>query len=217
MMRTVFTELPAGSSPVRAGVVRDGAVRDSVAADPDIALMQRVQRDDPRAFGELVERHKPRLFARFFRSLQDRQEAEDLTQEVFLRLYRARKRYLPQARFTTWLYHIAQNVARNALRTRRRHARLRLNLDQADERLLEQANPAPPSRLLERTELAGVVRSAMSGLLARQRAALEMQQFQHRSYAEIALALDLTPKAAKSLLYRARNQLRGFLTSLAAD
>ena len=82
--------------------------------DPDVILMLRIQSDDPGAFAELVERYWNKLFDRYYRQMRDRQEAEDLTQEVFLRLYRHRKRYRPQARFSTWLFHITHNVARNA-------------------------------------------------------------------------------------------------------
>src|ERR1700733_12809626 len=81
-----------------------------IVDDPEIRLMLRVQRDEAGAFAELVETFWQRIFGRFFRALHDRQEAEDLAQEVFLRLYRSRKRYQPRARFTTWLFHISQNV-----------------------------------------------------------------------------------------------------------
>src|SRR5438045_7043454 len=101
--------------------------------DPDVVLMLRVKRDEPGAFAELVAQHGPRIFARFFRSFQNRQEAEDLTQDVLLRLYRSRKRYEPRARFSTWLFHITQNVARNAFRQRRRLALLSRSLDSAEE------------------------------------------------------------------------------------
>ena len=83
--------------------------------------MLRVQKGDNAAFAELVDRYHSRVLGNFIRRLGDRQEAEDLTQDVFLRLYRARQRYQPRARFATWLYHITQNVARNAFRARRRH------------------------------------------------------------------------------------------------
>src|SRR5215472_16875210 len=89
--------------------------------DPDVRLMLRVRDDDQGAYGELLERYGARIFGHFFRLLSDRQDAEDLTQEVFLRVYRCRKRYQPRARFATWLFHITQNVARNAIRSRRRH------------------------------------------------------------------------------------------------
>src|SRR3984893_18773683 len=152
--------------------------------DPEVVLMMRVKRDEPGAFAELVTHHGPRIFARFFRSFQDRQEAEDLTQEVLLRLYRSRQRYEPRAKFSTWLYHIAQNVARNAFRNRRRHACVRLNLAAAPEASAREPNAG--LAIVERSEVACTVRAAVSGLAGRQRAALEMHQFQHRSYAEIA-------------------------------
>ena len=183
--------------------------------DPDVALMLRVRADEPGAFAELVGRWGTRIFARFVRSLHDRQEAEDLTQEVFLRLYRCRKSYAPRAKFSTWLFHITQNVARNALRRRRRHAWLHfVKFDEGDEGGGERRPPAAeqsPSLPLERRELAQEVRGAMAGLVGRQRQALEMHQFQDRSYAEIAEELELSPEATKSLLYRARVQLRDAL------
>lgn len=187
--------------------------------DPEVQLMLRVQRDEPGAFCELARRLGPRIFGRFYRVLQDRQEAEDLTQEVFLRLYRNRRRYRPSARFATWLFHITQNVTRNALRRRRRHAWLRLGALLRDEeesfaRANERRPVAAPSDSLERSERAALVRAAVAGLADRQRAALEMHQFQDRSCAEIAQELALSPEATKSLLYRARLQLREPLSKL---
>jgi RNA polymerase sigma-70 factor (ECF subfamily) len=176
-------------------------------------MMLRVQRGDPEAFARLVARYWSRVFGRLYRQLADREEAEDLTQDVFLRLYRYRTRYQPRAKFATWLFHITQNVARNALRSRRRRPCLPLGaLAGADEmpfleRLLPDKSEAP-ERPLERAELANRVRSAVSGLADRQRTAVELHQFGDRTYTEVAEEMDMTPKAAKSLLYRARNQLR---------
>ncbi|HWY88944.1 MAG TPA: sigma-70 family RNA polymerase sigma factor [Gemmataceae bacterium] len=184
--------------------------------DPEVVLMLRVQRDEPGAFAELVARHGQRIFARFFRSFQDRQEAEDLTQDVLLRVYRSRERYQPRAKFATWLFHVTQNVARNAFRRRRRLASMSRNPEFDEQRSpcrLEEGL-CSPSRALELSELARGVRAAVSALADRQRAALEMYQFQNRTYAEIAAALALTTKATKSLLYRARIQLKGFLNGL---
>ncbi len=120
-------------------------------------------------------------------------------------------------KFSTWLFHITQNVARNAFRDRRRHACVCRNLDNAEDGGTGSRSGAimtSPSTALERAEVVGAVRAAVSELAGRQRAALEMQQFQNRSYAEIASALDLSTKATKSLLYRARIQLKGFLEQL---
>lgn len=179
--------------------------------DAEIECMLRVQRDEPGAMADLVQRYGARVFARLYRMLGDRQEAEDLTQDVFLRVYRNRKRYLPRARLGTWIFHIARNVMRNALRTRRRRpvlsfAQLGANGPHDLEHLLVDMEPSPDSPM-EREETSDVVRSAIAELGRRQRIALEMQ-FQDCSYSEIAAALQMTPEAAKSLLYRARHQLR---------
>jgi RNA polymerase sigma-70 factor, ECF subfamily len=183
-------------------------------ADPDVRLMMRVRDGDDAAFGELAERYGARVLGYFCRQLGDRSEAEDLTQEVLMRLYRSRDRYEPRARFATWVFHITQNVARNALRSRRRHPSVYLDVRADDGRRLEALladEGDSPSRPLERHELAGVVRAAVADLDGRQRTAMELHQFEDRTYAEVAAKLDMTPKAAKSLLYRARNQLRTVL------
>jgi RNA polymerase sigma-70 factor (ECF subfamily) len=203
------------------GVARPKAERRASARrrDPDVVRMQRARRGDAAAFAELVERYWPSVVGRFCRQLGDRQEAEDLAQEVFLRLYRARSRYQPRAKFSTWLFHIARNVARNALRARRRHPcrpLSRLSSGDPDDAFTQRYLPdrgESPSRPLERAELAVQVRCALAALADRQRLALELQ-FQDRTYREIARRLALTPEATKSLLYRARQQLRETLAPI---
>jgi RNA polymerase sigma-70 factor (ECF subfamily) len=179
--------------------------------------MLQVQRGETGAFTELVKRYWTAIFARFYRQLGDRQEAEDLAQDVFLRLYRARQRYQARAKFTTWLFHIAQNVTRNALRTRRRRPCVPVGALTGPEaegsRPLTPRSPEPPSQPLERAELAATVREAVASLARRQRRALELFQFHNRSCGEIAARMDMSAKAARSLLYRARHQLRDCLTS----
>jgi RNA polymerase sigma-70 factor, ECF subfamily len=185
--------------------------------DPEVRLMLRVRDGDPSAFAELVSIYHTRVLGWFCRRLGDRVEAEDLTQDVFLRLYRARASYKPRASFATWIFHIAQNVARNALRSHQRKPCCQLDAA-ADECGMEERLPnhaEAPSRRLERAELAGVVRAAVAGLAGRQRTAVEMHQFDERTYTEVAAKLAMTPKAAKSLLYRARNQLRVTLAAFA--
>jgi RNA polymerase sigma-70 factor (ECF subfamily) len=188
--------------------------------DAGVELMLRVQRDEDGAFAELVKRYWTAIFGRFYRQLGDRQEAEDLAQDVFLRLYRARLRYQAQAKFTTWLFHIAQNVARNALRTRRRKPCIPMGTLTSPDmeggpvtRPLGRRTEETPSQPLERAETAVVVRAAVRNLARRQRRALELFQFQDWSCGEIAERMDMSPKAARSLLYRARNQLRDCLTA----
>src|SRR5262245_20188401 len=84
--------------------------------DPDVQLMLRVQGDDPVAFQELVQRYGDKVYQQLYLLVTHREEAEDLTQEVFLRVFRHRKTYAPRAKFVTWLFHIVRNIARNALR-----------------------------------------------------------------------------------------------------
>ena len=182
----------------------------TAVADPEVQLMLRVQRDEPGAFAALVAAYWSRVFGKFVRQVGDRQEAEDLAQDVFLRLYRSRKRYRPRAKLATWVFFIARNVGRNALRRRRRKKLTPVGLAFDGEdfpglgALTDDAAPAAP---LERAELARLVRGAVAGLNGRQRRAVELQ-FDDQSYAQIADALAMSPKAAKSLLYRARNELR---------
>lgn len=204
--------MPAVRTPVQPRARIPAGARLAALNDPEVALMLRVQEGDSSAFAELVDHHRRRVFDFLYRRLCDHQEAEDLVQEVFLRLYRYRDRYQPRAKFSTWLFHVAQNVARNAIRSRRRHPTVRLpsfrpeEPGPADDCLTARGDD--PSWPMERAELAHVVRSAVSGLGHRQRTALELHQFEDRTYAEVAAEMAMTPKAAKSLLYRARHQLR---------
>jgi len=182
-----------------------------VIVDPEVELMLRVQRDEPGAFAELVAAYWARVFGKFIRQVADRQEAEDLAQDVFLRLYRSRKRYRPRAKLATWVFFIARNVGRNALRRRRRKRLTPVGLpfdsDDFPGVTSTTDDSAAPSRPVERAELAHAVRGAVATLSRRQRRAVELQ-FDDHSYSEIASALAMSPKAAKSLLYRARNELR---------
>ena len=186
--------------------------------DPDVQLMLRVQRDEPGAFAELVAAFWSRVFGKFVRQMCDRQEAEDLAQDVFLRLYRSRKRYRPRAKLATWVFFIARNVGRNAIRRRRRKHLAPLGMPFDGDEFAWTGRFADdscgPSRPVEQDELARVVREAVGTLNRRQRRAVELQ-FDNHSYSEIATELDMSPKAAKSLLYRARNELRFALLTYA--
>jgi len=190
----------------------------AATADPEVQLMLRVQRDEPGAFAALVAAYWSRVFGKFVRQVGDRQEAEDLAQDVFLRLYRSRKRYRPRAKLATWVFFIARNVGRNALRRRRRKKLTPIGLAFDGEDFPGLGTPtdeaAGPGAPIERAELARLVRGAVAGLNGRQRRAVELQ-FDDQSYAEIATALAMSPKAAKSLLYRARNELRFVLMPIA--
>ncbi len=185
--------------------------------DPDIRLMLRVREDEPGAFEELVERYQHRLLAVMHHLCGDVAEAEDLAQEVFLRVYRSRKDYHPQAKFATWLFTIANNLALNAFRRRQRKPAIQLEVHDSGplgprpaENLVYDKAPAPDHRL-DHQELASVVRQALTKLNERQRMVVVLNKFEDMSYQEIADVMRISTKAVKSLLSRARMQLRQLL------
>lgn len=189
--------------------------------DPDVALVLRVQaHNDTRAFETLVHRYEDKVKQQLRIIIGDPLDIEDLAQEVFLRVYRHRQKYRPSAKFITYLYHILRNVARNALRERRRRPTLSLSAYDAAHQAaapIEDERSEAPSGSLERGELRSLVRMALRQLQDRQRHALFLQQYEDRSYEEIADRLHLSPVAAKSLLYRARNQIRETLDPYVND
>lgn len=182
--------------------------------DPDIRLMLRVRDDDSAAFAQLVEQYQHRLVAIMHHLVGNTEEAEDLAQEVFLRVYRARKKYRPRSKFSTWLFTIANNLALNALRSRQRKPSVSLPAQDSGPlgpRPAEQLVPdrgSGPMQRLQRQELADIVRQALEGLNERQRMAVVLNKFEDMNYAEIAEIMGLTTKAVKSLLSRARENLR---------
>ena len=142
------------------------------------------------------------------------EEAEDLAQEVFLRIYRGRKKYHPRSKFATWLFTIANNLACNALRNRKRKPVVPLNLRDSGplgprpaEQLVQDSGNLPEENMQDR-ELAQIVQVALSGLNERQRVAVVLNKFEDMNYAEIAEVMGLTTKGVKSLLCRARENLR---------
>ena len=180
--------------------------------DPDIRLMLRVRdADDRAAFAELVERYHARLVAVLHHLVGHPDEADDLAQEVFLRVYRTRARYTPRAKFATWLFTIANNLALNTLRDRKR--RPVVPLDPASSgpwptAALVADRADPPAHRMQQAELADVVRRALDQLNDRQRMAIVLNKFVDMNYAEIAEVMGLSTKAVKSLLSRARARLR---------
>jgi RNA polymerase sigma-70 factor (ECF subfamily) len=184
--------------------------------DPDVRLMLRVREDDAEAFELLVSRYQDRLLTVLQHLLGSPEQAEDLAQEVFLRVYRARKSYVPGAKFSTWMFTIANNLASNARRSLAR--RREINLQPADsgalgtgftlDQLAKESSGMMPTRQLDKAETAQIVQLAMKTLNDRQRMAVLLSKFEDMSYAEIAETMGLTDKAVKSLLSRARANLR---------
>lgn len=186
-------------------------------SDPDVRLMLRVRDDDAEAFRLLVEKYQDRLTSVLAYQVGDPSRAEDLTQEVFLRVFRSRKRYVPGAKFSTWLFTIANNVGLNALRSRSRSKEVRVAVQRPDRTGEVTLQPAAastglPTRLIDSAEARAEVRRAIESLNERQRMAVMLAKFEHLGYAEIGEVMDLKPQAVKSLLARARESLRAALS-----
>jgi RNA polymerase sigma-70 factor (ECF subfamily) len=185
--------------------------------DPDVRLMLEVRDDKDGAFAEMVGRYQHRLVAVMHHLVGNAEEAEDLAQEAFLRVYRARKKYHPRSKFSTWLFTIANNLALNSLRARQRRPAVPLAVHDSGPlgpRPAEQLVPDPgtgPVQRVQKDELAAQVRQALETLNERQRMAVVLNKFEDMNYAEIAEVMGLTTKAVKSLLSRARVNLRAAL------
>ena len=190
------------------------------AYDTNIRLMLAVKQDDASAFEELMFRFQGRIQSLFRHMINNRELAEDLTQDVFLRVFRARKSYQPSAKFSTWLFAIANNVALNQLRTQRRKPEAQFGIEGNDIHSEMISNPAEtmaagsesmPTRQLDKSELREMVQLAVEALNERQRMAVLLNRFEEMIYAEIADVMQLSPQAVKSLLCRAHIQLRNLL------
>lgn len=182
--------------------------------DPDVRLMLEVRDDSAAAFDELMLRYQNRLVTVLEHLVGRRDQAEDLAQEVFLRVYRARKRYVAGAKFSTWLYTIANHVAANSLRSRSRRPEVNLSSRPSEsganslDKMAVAASGAMPTRQMDKAELRDIVREALSGLSERQRMAVLLNKFEEMSYADIAATMEMSPQAVKSLLSRARVNLK---------
>jgi len=205
-------------------VVSESSARRYALRDPDVRLMLRVRDGSAEAFEELVVRYQRRLVMILRHQLGSQEVAEDLAQEVFLRVYKARKRYVAGAKFSTWLFTIANNLAANALRSKARRREVHLSPGdsggmgvQTLEKLALAASGLMPTRLADKAEMRDVVRVALEVLNDRQRMAVLLNKFEGMSYADIAEAMEMTPQAIKSLLCRARVNLREVLEPYLQD
>ncbi len=186
--------------------------------DPDVQLMLRAQQGDDVAFSTLVANYQDRLVAVLYHILGKQEAAEDLAQEVFLRIYRHRKKYEVKAKFSTWLFRIANNLASNHCRDRARRREASLTTSDSgplgvrpEENILAEKSALMPARILDRTETQTLVRAALDSLSDRQKMAVLLHKFEQMSYLDIAITMDLSPQAVKSLLSRARENLRVYL------
>jgi RNA polymerase sigma-70 factor, ECF subfamily len=189
--------------------------------DADAELMLAFQRGDEDAFAALVRRFQDRIVSLAYRYLGSAADAEDLAQEVFLRVYRAKESYEPSARFSTWIYRIASNTSLNHLRGRKARRKVAGPMPPGDEgdpsADPEDPDATAPGDRLEKDELARVLRRIVDDLPDRQRIAILLNKYEGLGYDDVAAAMDLSVMAVKSLLTRARvnikERLEPYLTS----
>jgi RNA polymerase sigma-70 factor (ECF subfamily) len=189
----------------------------AAALDLDAELMLRVKEGDGVSFGVLLEKHRSPVVHFLYRMVQNHAVAEELAQEVFLRVYRSRGTYEPTAKFTTWLFRIATHLALNSLRDRK--------YDRLQDRLDDDSGEMPARQLSDRrptVEQAMVyearmeeIRSAIAMLPEKQRAAVLMHKYQEMEYSQIASVFNCSESAVKSLLFRAYETLRARLAHMA--
>ena len=165
------------------------------------------------ALNRLMDRHGPALYRYLIRVLGREAEAADVAQETFVRVYQHRARFDPEAKFTTWLYAIATNLARNRLRTWRRHPELSMDSEGDDGEGAGLAavladGGAAPDQAAQARERAKAVRQAVAQLPEHLRVPLVLAEYEGRSQVEIGRILGCTAKAVEMRLYRARQELR---------
>ena len=184
--------------------------------DPDAALMLRVKNGDLEAFEELVQKYKHPIVNVIYRMLHDLEEAEDLAQNVFVRVFQSAERYEVSAKFSTWVFTIARNLCLNEIRRRGRHPAQSLessqseNEDQPARQYTDTKVFSPPQAFLQR-ELEQKVQQALGELPEKQRLAIAFCQEDELSYEEIAKVLGCSLPATKSLIHRGRETLKAKL------
>jgi RNA polymerase sigma-70 factor (ECF subfamily) len=188
----------------------------SYAFELDAQLMVRVRHGDAQSFTLLLERHRIPVIHFLYRMVQNQAIAEELAQEVFLRVYKSRASYEPTAKFTTWLFRISTHLALNWLRDKKHEKNgesLDLGIEEGLFRQVADRTPSVEERLLKQSR-AEEIRGAVSALPAKQRAAVLMHKYQEMDYSQIATVLGCTDSAVKSLLFRAYERLRSQLAHM---
>jgi RNA polymerase sigma-70 factor (ECF subfamily) len=187
--------------------------RRSAEDTEDVRLMRLVAQGDTSAFEQVIERHQALVAGTAARMLGSNSDVEDIAQQVFIRVWKSARRYVPRAKFTTWLLKITRNLVFNELRRAKRRAQVPLQSEPGAEEtpLKDETNPAPDASLLE-DELQRAIEEAIMQLPESQRMALVLRRYEQLSYEEIGEVLDLSVPAVKSVLFRARTELRSRLS-----
>ena len=175
----------------------------------DVRLMRLVADGDTTAFEQLVERHQALVAGTVARMLSSNSDVEDIAQQVFIRVWKSAGRYVARAKFTTWLLKITRNLVFNEMRRAKRHPRVPVQIEpESEEMPLKDEATATPDATLLQAELQRAIETAITLLPETQRMALVLRRYDELSYEEISDVLDLSVPAVKSLLFRARTELR---------
>ena len=179
----------------------------------DVALMLETAKGNERAFRQLVERHQHAVIGTVARMLNDAHEAEDIAQQVFVRLWNSAPKWRPEAKFTTYLYTIMRNLVFNESRRRSRKKEISLEEQQENHPAAMRADGGlSPDEGMEKRELHRSIDAAIAALPEQQRLAVVLRTFEGFDYEDIAKALDTSVSSVKSLLFRARGVLREALS-----
>ncbi len=192
------------------------AAKDPEPDREDVRLMAQVSAGDAAALERLIERHQGLVVGTVARMLGHNSEVDDIAQQVFVRVWKSASRYVPRAKFTTWLLKITRNLVFNELRRRQRHHHTPLESEGATLQLADERGPTPQAAVLE-NELQRAIDAAIQALPETQRMAVVLRRYQELSYDEIADVLGQTVPAVKSLLFRARTTLRTQLRAYLDD
>jgi RNA polymerase sigma factor (sigma-70 family) len=184
-------------------------------AQDDQNLMSALAQGKDSALNDLIERYQQPLYSFLYRFLQHEADALDLVQATFVKIYQNRARYNPKQKFSTWIFQIAANLAKDRIRWRTRHPEIHIEEEAA--RYEFQAKEFPPDVKLLQSEKQASVRQAIAKLPEDLRLPLILSQYEERSHAEIAEMLQCTPKAAETRIYRARQMLRNELSKYLAQ
>ncbi len=175
--------------------------------DYDALLMVRVKHGDNGAFDELLEKYQRPIINFIYHFVNNRAEAEELAQDVFLKVYEVRTRYRPEAKFSTWLYKIATNLSLKKLNRGRNKANLEVSIDQESPVILQDRHPTI-QEAMEGEERERLVAWAISGLSKNEKAAIVLRKYHSLPYREIAEIMGCTEGAIKTYLHRAKLRLR---------
>ena len=181
----------------------------SEADAEDVRLMHLISGGDTDAFERLVGKHQALVAGTVARMLGNNSDVEDVAQQVFVRVWKSANRYVPRAKFTTWLLKITRNLVFNEMRWRKRHDAIPLQTEpNGDEMQLKDEHGITPDASLLEGELQRAIESAIGELPDTQRTAVVLRRYDELSYEEIAEVLEQSVPAVKSLLFRARTELR---------